>query len=200
LSNVEIILRAISAQLQPNRFILGIDGLSRSGKTTLALALQKELECRGIEISLIHIDDHIVERQRRYGTGFEEWREYYFLQWDIAFLREQLFNKLRSCDDVYLPFYDDATDTCTLKCIPLPGRGVVIVEGVFLQRAEWRDFFDYTIYLDCSRESRLARENETTRAKLDKFENRYWKAEENYLNCVRPMESSDLVLKTNSQH
>jgi uridine kinase len=199
LNNVEIILGAISTHLQSNRFILGIDGLSRSGKTTLALALRKELECSGIETSLIHMDDHIVERHRRYGTGFMEWREYYFLQWDVAFLRVQLYNKLRSCDDIRLLFYDDATDACTFMRIPLPRQGVVIVEGVFLQRAEWRDFFDYTIYLDCPRETRFARENKATRAKIEKFKNRYWRAEDYYLSSVRPEESSDLVLMTSSQ-
>jgi uridine kinase len=191
---VGAILKAMPIHYKSSRFILGIDGLSRSGKTTVALELQAELLRTGTKVSLIHMDDHIVERHRRYKTGYDEWHEHYFLQWDVAFLREQLFNKLRLCDEICLPYYNDATDACTFKRIPLPGQGVVIVEGVFLQRAEWRDFFNYTIYLDCSRESRLARENEATRAKFDKIKNRYWKAEDYYLNFVRPMESSNLVL------
>ena len=48
-------------------FIVALDGLSGSGKTTLARVLKDELE----NVMLIHIDDHITERKRRYHTGQE---------------------------------------------------------------------------------------------------------------------------------
>jgi uridine kinase len=40
------------------------------------------------------------------------------------------------------------------------------------------------------------REAETAKQKRDKFENRYWKAEDYYLNTFHPWESADIVLKT----
>ena len=39
---------------------------------------------------------------------------------------------------------------------------VIVIEGVFLQRKEWRDFFHYMVYLDCPRETRFLRESEET--------------------------------------
>ncbi|HWJ77174.1 MAG TPA: hypothetical protein VNR61_03740, partial [Niallia sp.] len=62
-----------------------------------------------------------------------------------------------------------------------------------LQRMEWRSFFDFMIYLDCSREKRFARESLETQQKLDKFKNRYWKAEDYYLDSLKPQEQADFV-------
>ncbi|QWG45503.1 hypothetical protein EXW31_15010 [Bacillus mycoides] len=176
------------------RFILGIDGLSRSGKTTLVKELEEDLKQSEIPFHIFHIDDHITERNKRYNTGFAEWYEYYNLQWDIEWLQRNFFWKLQSDIQVQLPFYHDETDICEMKEIQLPLVGVIIVEGVFLQRKEWRNFFHYMVYLDCSRETRFLRESEETQKNLSKFQSRYWKAEEHYLEAELPRERADLVI------
>lgn len=176
------------------RFILGIDGLSRSGKTTLVKKLEENMKRNGISFHIFHIDDHITERNKRYSTGFAEWYEYYNLQWDIEWLQRNFFGKLQSDIQVQLPFYHDETDICEMKEIQLPLVGVIIVEGVFLQRKEWRNFFHYMVYLDCSRETRFLRESEETQKNLLKFQSRYWKAEEHYLEAELPRERADLVI------
>ncbi|MBM6648260.1 MULTISPECIES: kinase [Bacillus] len=176
------------------RFILGIDGLSRSGKTTLVKELEADMKQSGIPFHIFHIDDHITERNKRYSTGFAEWYEYYNLQWDIEWLQRNFFGKLQSDIQIQLPFYHDETDICEMKEIQLPLVGVIIVEGVFLQRKEWRDFFHYMVYLDCSRETRFLRESPETQKNLSKFQSRYWKAEEHYLEAELPRERADLVI------
>ena len=176
------------------RFILGIDGLSRSGKTTLADNLGVILKEREIAFQIFHIDDHIVERKKRYGTGNEEWFEYYSLQWDVDWLRENLFEELRCSEQVHIPFYDGEMDIHTFKNVTLSEACVVIVEGVFLQRKEWRNSFDYMIYLDCPRGKRFSREHESTQLNIKKFQERYWKAEDYYLETEAPLENADLVM------
>ncbi|MGH0431043.1 hypothetical protein EKA14_04085 [Bacillus mycoides] len=178
-----------------NRFILGIDGLSRSGKTTFVTNLKENMKQEGIPFHIFHIDDHIVERNKRYHTGFEEWYEYYYLQWDIKWLRQKFFQKLHSETNLKLPFYRDDTDTCEMKKVQIPIVGVIVIEGVFLQRKEWRDFFHYMVYLDCPRETRFLRESEETQKNLAKFKNRYWKAEDYYLESETPEKRADLVIK-----
>ncbi|WP_377865260.1 kinase [Bacillus sp. R86525] len=177
------------------RFIIGIDGLSRSGKTTLVKKLVENMKRSGISFHIFHIDDHITERNKRYNTGFAGWYEYYNLQWDIDWLLRNLFQKLQSDIELELPFYHDETDSCEMKEIHLPLVGVIIVEGVFLQRKEWRDFFHYMVYLDCPREKRFLRESEETRKKLSKFQNRYWRAEDYYLKMELPKDGADLVIQ-----
>jgi len=178
-----------------NRFILGIDGLSRSGKTTFVTNLKENMKQESIPFHIFHIDDHIVERNKRYDTGFEEWHEYYYLQWDIEWLRQKLFQKLQTETKLNLPFYNDVTDSCEMKKVQIPIVGVIVIEGVFLQRKEWRDFFHYMVYLDCPRETRFLRESEKTQKKLSKFQNRYWKAEDYYLETELPKEQADLIIQ-----
>ncbi|ASZ17365.1 uridine kinase [Bacillus cereus] len=169
-----------------NRFILGIDGLSRSGKTTFVANLKENMKQESIPFHIFHIDDHIVERNKRYDTGFEEWYEYYYLQWDIEWLRQKFFRKLQNETKLKLPFYNDEADSCEMKKVQIPIVGVIVVEGVFLQRKEWRDFFHYMVYLDCPRETRFLRESPETQKNLSKFKNRYWKAEDYYLETELP--------------
>ncbi|EEL81576.1 Uridine kinase [Bacillus cereus AH1271] len=179
-----------------NRFILGIDGLSRSGKTTFVTNLKENMKQESIPFHIFHIDDHIVERNKRYDTGFEEWYEYYYLQWDIAYLQEKFFQKLQTETKLTLPFYYDGTDSSEMKKVQIPIVGVIVIEGVFLQRKEWRDFFHYMVYLDCPRETRFLRESEETQKNLSKFENRYWKAEDYYLETELPKDRADLVIES----
>lgn len=194
-TNVEL-MDAILSRHVNHRLVLGIDGLSRSGKTTFAEELRQRLIQRQKSVFIFHIDDHIVERKKRYETGFEQWYEYYNLQWDVEFLRQHLFAKLHDAQEISLPFYNSVLDTLKSKTVTVPYDCIVIVEGVFLQRQEWREFFDFVIYLDCPRDKRFEREAASARENVEKFKKRYWKAEDFYLDSVRPLAKADMVISS----
>lgn len=179
---------------QKERYVFGIDGLSRSGKTTFAKMFVENLEALNIEYCLFHIDDFIVERSKRYGTGFEEWREYYEMQWPVNQLKENFFSKLKNGSQIDLPFYNGAKDACVNQTIAIPKRALVIVEGVFLQRREWQGYFDKVVYLACSRNTRFYREAIAVQQNVDKMERRYWKAERYYEQSIKPEQQADQVL------
>ncbi|MGV3465074.1 MAG: kinase [Heyndrickxia sp.] len=193
--SVLTVLKEIPRVKAGQRFILGIDGLSRSGKTTLVTELKQHFLEDNTAVSVFHIDDYIVERKRRYNTDYEEWYEYYYLQWDIDWLKENLFKQLRSEEILHLPIYDHRSDTHHLHDIKLSDTCLIIVEGVFLQRIEWRSYFDYMIYLDCPRETRFMREKEDSQQNIEKFRNRYWKAEDYYLDAESPMEQANMIVQ-----
>jgi uridine kinase len=167
------------------RIVIGIDGLSRAGKTTFVNNLSNELSKLGISYQVFHLDDFIVERNRRYNTGNEEWFEYYSLQWDVEFLRANLFERLHSSKSLLLPFYIPEKDQQILNEVILEGKSVLFIEGVFLLREEWFSSLDYTVFLDCPRDLRFARESVLTQQDLEKFEQRYWKAEDYYLHNIK---------------
>lgn len=179
-----------------NRLILGIDGLSRSGKTTFVDELNNRLIQEKKTVCIFHIDDHIVERKHRYNTGFESWYEYYNLQWDVELIRNQFFSKLNHAEAIELPFYNSALDKVEIKSVHIPSNCMVIVEGVFLQRPEWRDFFDFILYLDCPKDTRFERESASTRENIEKFRSRYWKAEDYYLESVDPIANADMIINS----
>ncbi|UCZ54917.1 AAA family ATPase [Bacillus shivajii] len=185
----------ISTIEKGQRFVLGIDGLSRSGKSTFVKKIKKHLKEFDIPICIFHIDDYIVEKKRRYNTDYEQWYEYYHLQWDVEYLKENFFRKLKTFSELTLQKYDCSTDVQELKVVNVPKSCLIIIEGVFIQRSEWRDFFDYMIFLDCSRDKRFNRESADTQRNIEKFQNRYWKAEEYYLKKVKPKQQANLVIE-----
>lgn len=192
---MHMILREIARIEAGQRYILGVDGLSRSGKTTLVAKLKQYFLEENIAVFVFHIDDYIVERKRRYNTDYEQWHEYYHLQWDVEWLKENFFKQLSCGEILSLSTYDDLSDTHDLQEIKTPKTGLIIVEGVFLQRKEWRSYFDYIIYLDCPRETRFKREKEETQQDIEKFRHRYWKAEDYYLETELPLEKADLIIQ-----
>lgn len=91
--------------------------------------------------------------------------------------------------------YDSNSDNHHVETIALLHTDLIIIEGVFLQRKEWRDFFDFILYLDCPKETRFARERKETQQNLDKFKNRYWKAEDYYVETECPKERANVVFE-----
>ncbi|MDG5471282.1 kinase [Jeotgalibacillus sp. ET6] len=183
-------------------YIIGIDGLGGSGKTTLAMQLQNEFKSAGCETFLVHIDNYIVQRENRYETGFEEWYEYYHLQWDVEMIQAELFDKLsNSIRQLTLPYYDKSSNTIQDQLMDVPPDAIMIIEGVFIQRKEWQNYFDYMIFLDCSLELRskrvLARDRYLgdNQARIEKYKSRYWLAEDYYLQKVKPIENADYLYR-----
>ncbi|ATP41678.1 uridine kinase [Solibacillus sp. R5-41] len=171
-------------------FIVAIDGLGGAGKTTLVDHLKNILD----NVVIIHIDDHIVERESRYNTGHDEWFEYYQLQWDANHLKESLFEKLhQNVKQLHLSFYNNEEDTSTSKTITILPNSIVIIEGIFLLREEWKVYFDYIIFLDCPKEVRYERvlQRDTyigvLEERLKKYQNRYWLAEDYYIKKQNPL-------------
>lgn len=199
--HIQQVLTEIDRKHLNRLFVLGIDGLSGAGKTNFTDQLVHELEKSGHRIVIIHIDDLIEAREQRYNTGQPEWYEYYSMQWDVLYIQERLFKSVhKKAKVLQLKFYNAKEDRCLPKEVTLEGSEVLLIEGVFLQRKEWRSFIDYLIYLDCPREIRnervLKRDSYIgdMEARLNKYERRYWKGEDFYLKEEKPLEQADLVL------
>ena len=55
--------------------------------------------------------------------------------------KAEIFQKLQHETKLKLPFFHEETDICEMEKVQIPIVGVIVIEGVFLQRKEWRDFF-----------------------------------------------------------
>lgn len=192
-------LKEALAKHHENRpFVVALDGLSGAGKTTVADRLKQDLE----NSTVIHIDDHIVEKAKRYNTGNEEWFEYYQLQWNTADLKERLYDQLLSGEQrLILPYYNQQEDTVSYQELEVPADSAVIIEGIFLLREEWRQYYDFILFFDCPREIRYGRVLQrdayigNMEARLKKYQNRYWPAEDVYMNRQKPLELAHCIYR-----
>ena len=183
--------------------IIGIDGLGGAGKSTISEELCKLLEDAKYSVTLLHIDDFIHPRAVRYNDNYAEWECYYNLQWRYDYLVNEIITPIKSGSDFIteIELYDKDNDTYFINRINVPEGSIVIIEGVFLQRNELKDVFDYMIYIDIPEKIRLERvlerdgyigNKEQIKAKYD---NRYFPAERHYTAVYSPAENADYIIK-----
>lgn len=177
--------------------LIGIDGLGGSGKTMYAYKLQKQLEGSMI----LHLDEFVHKKEIRYNKNYEEWYCYYHLQWRYDYLIQKLLLPLKSGLDVNetIEVYNRETDSYILRKIEIPVGTTVIIEGVFLQRPELRPYFESVIYLELDKETRLKRISNrdiymgNKKEIALKYEQRYFPAEEKYIEQCNPVALADIV-------
>ena len=195
---------SIKKLLTCNRAILvGIDGLGGAGKSTLSNTLYEELSSRDISVTILHIDDFIHPKNIRYNPNHEEWFCYYNLQWRYDYLIDHIVttSKYGEPFSADIELYDKDNDTYYEAPISISPNSVVIIEGIFLQRPELANVFDYIIYIDVPESVRLNRvlkrdgyigDEEQIRFK---YENRYFPAERHYFAECAPDKNANIVIK-----
>ncbi|MGN0638360.1 MAG: AAA family ATPase [Huintestinicola sp.] len=200
--------RAVSEEIRklydPCRtVIIGIDGLGGAGKSTVSECIKKTFAKTDIQITILHIDDFIQPRAVRYSDKAEEWECYYNLQWRYDYLIDEIIKPIRSGEPFHkkIELYDKDNDCYILSDTDIPVGSVVIIEGIFLQREELRDLFDFMIYIDVPEETRLKRVLERDGYIGDKeqiaakYNSRYFPAERYYCEHCSPAENAQLVTR-----
>lgn len=182
--------------------IVGIDGAGGSGKSTISEKIAGSLNNENIGTVVYHIDDFIHPRAVRYNDDYPQWEQYYYLQWRYDHFIDKVITPVRngtsSCE---AELYDKENDSYKVSCTDISDVKAVIVEGVFLQRKELSGLFDYMIYLDVPKETRLERVLKRdgyigdSSDILKKYNERYFPAEDFYENEYHPSETADHVIK-----
>jgi uridine kinase len=144
-------LAAAIVELHPNRIVrVAIDGVDGAGKTTLADALAPLVAEQGRPAIRASVDDFHHPRALRYARGRHSPDGYYLDSYDYDSFRQLLLEPLgpggsgryvaKSFDlDNDRPF-----DPLTQQA---PPAAALIVDGIFLHRAELRSFWDLSVFL-----------------------------------------------------
>jgi phosphoglycolate phosphatase-like HAD superfamily hydrolase/uridine kinase len=178
-------------------FVIGIDGIDGSGKTTFAEALETYLKLKDVPTQLIHLDDfHNPEAIRYAGTDQPD--NYYNKSFNIGLIIDKLLAPIQKKQPVSLKLktLDWQTDKYDneRKYIIKPNT-MVIFEGVFLFRKELASYIDLKVFLDIPfEESKKRATVRDPQANVARYDKKYLPAQAKYLKEYPPSKVVDIVI------
>jgi uridine kinase len=186
----------------PGPIRIAVDGRDAAGKTTFADRLAAELAVRGTEIYRASIDDWQHPPGIRYRRGRFSPEGYYFDGFDFEDARRRLLEPFSTGAGFSLRAYDIEREQAVEDDIIVAGSGsLLIVDGVFLFRAELQSCFELGVYLRVSRRTSIDRGVARDAARsgdaiLERqlYERRYAPAQDRYHEEVSPEDFADLVI------
>ncbi|SHF17712.1 uridine kinase [Tissierella praeacuta DSM 18095] len=199
----ELLNKIIGKYDSGKTIIVGIDGLGGAGKSAITELLKTQLQNSNYYPVVLHIDDFIYPRYIRYDEFKEEWYCYYNIQWRYDYLIKEILLPVREGIEIdkQVELYEKENDLYILEQIKIPQGSILLIEGIFLQRKEIKEYFDYMVYVELPKDIRLSRViNRDTYIGDDKdiklkYERRYFPAEDKYIKDYCPAENADFVLE-----
>lgn len=183
---------------------VAIDGVTASGKSTLAGELSEAASMAGRPVIHLTMDGFHHPRERRYRLGRMSPEGYYNDAYDFAaFAHHVLIPLGPGGDGRYRDRIIDLASDQRIDAIPIkaPTDAILIFDGSFLQRPDLVSLWDYRIFVNTS--LAVARTRGTHRdaqqlgglaqAQL-MYDLRYHAAARLYLDAVRPAEVATLVV------
>jgi len=179
---------------------VGVDGVDGAGKTCFADELAAALRRRGRPVIRIGVDDFHQVRAIRYRRGRQSPSGFWLDSFDYDRLWAEVLTPLGPGGSRrYRPAgHDLATDQVLHPPTrTAPAGAVVVVDGLFLHRAELAGAWELSIFLDVGFDETARR-----MASRDGFESdpehpslaRYVLAQRRYLATCRPRERADVVI------
>jgi len=139
---------------------VGIDGVDGVGTTVFADMLARAIEAKGRPVIRASVDGFHRPRKDRYRRGRSSPEGFYLDSYDYAALRRVLLDPLGPgglrpyCSAIF----DHVADSPLPIHTSIAAQGSVLVfDGIFLHRAELRDVWDLSIFLDAPFEVTIPR-------------------------------------------
>lgn len=174
---------------QDGRLVVAVDGPCASGKTTFAQGLGEEFGG-----AVIHMDDFFLRAEQRtparlaeVGGGVDRER----------FSEEVLKPLMRKEEFSYRPY--SCRDGLLGDPIPIPARGLILVEGSYSLHPEFGRYYDLSLFLDVSSEEQLKRLEMRSPEKLERFRTEWIPKEEAYFRAFSVWERCDMILNSKKQ-
>ncbi len=209
---MQTIFNIISSKILPLSynipFIIAVDGIDASGKTTFANEFSKYLHAKGRDVIRISIDDFHNPKEIRYAKGRDSPKGYFLDSFNYTAFLENTILPLKSGKLRYKERYFSYITNSRIKGAYKKAQkdSIIIVDGIFLLRDELIKYWDFKIFLDINIETSLQRaiKRDTERdylgsrkAIIRMYKNRYIPAQKYYLKIATPKTRADLVIDNN---
>ena len=197
------VLKEVESNIKDGRFIIGVNGVDTSGKTTFTKNLKKHLENRGYHVESVSIDDFHNESKIRYQNS-DPVEGYINDAFDLASL-EQFLDEIKNkkIENKRFKHLDlDTNKFSKTKDYFFRDDTIVLLEGVLLYRPPIEKYIDLKIFLDISFEEVLKRAEKRDVPKygiefLEKYKKKYIPIQKKYLKENNVKEKCDIIIDNN---
>lgn len=166
-------------------FLIAIDGMCGSGKTTLGNYLAKELNS-----SLFHMDDFFLQPHQRTEARLSEPGG----NVDYERFKAEVLNHISDTTGITFRPFNCHEWKLAEVAITIPYNNIVIVEGSYSHHPYFKDVYDVKIFLEISSEEQkrriIARDGE---AIWPMFEEKWIPMENRYFEEFKIKEKSEII-------
>jgi len=185
--------------------LVGLSGIDGSGKGYVAGQIEAHLGQYGVPAAIVNVDGwlNLPEERFRSSAPAEHFYEH-AIRFEEFF--SQLVIPLRDRRSVHLvaDFAEETANHFRKHTYDFKDVGVVVVEGIFLFKAQYRQLFDLAIWTECSFPAALARAIDRAQEGLSRaktiavYETVYFPAQQIHLVRDKPRENADLIFENDS--
>jgi uridine kinase len=185
--------------------LVGVSGIDGCGKGYVARQLEARLALHGVTPAILNVDGWLNLPEKRFNPG-DPAENFY----DNAIRLDQFFTQLviplrdRRSIRLVADFAEETASQYRKHTYDFKDVSVVLVEGIFLFKREYRTHFDLAIWIDCSFPTALARaidraqEGLSAAKTIRAYETIYFPAQRIHLTNDRPRENADLIFENDS--
>ena len=211
MSSIDEVVRKIlerRANIPDTRSLLvGVSGIDGCGKGYLAAQLQAHLALYGVIPTILNVDGWLNLPQKRFDQNAPAVNFY-----ENAIRLDQFFSQLvlplRDRRSIHLEadFVEETASDYRKHTYDYKNVSVVLVEGIFLFKPQYRKYFDLAIWIDCSFPTALARaihraqEGLSAAKTIAAYDTIYFPAQRIHLAHDKPRESADLILENDLRY
>jgi len=182
--------------------LVGVSGIDGCGKGYLAAQLQAHLALHGVIPTILNVDGWLNLPQKRFDRDAPALNFY-----ENALRLDQFFSQLvlplreRRSLRLVADFVEETASDYRPHTYDYRDVAVLLVEGIFLFKPQYRECFDLAIWVDCSFPTALARAIERAQEGLSPantiaaYETIYFPAQRIHLAQDRPRENADIILE-----
>ena len=199
---VRKILERRAAVPNTRSLLVGVSGIDGCGKGYLARQLEAHLALHGVISAIVNVDGWLNLPEKRFDQRAPAENFY-----ENAIRFDEFFTKLviplRDRRSVHLvaDFVEETASRYRKHTYDVKDVSVVLVEGIFLFKPQYRKHFDLTIWIDCSFPAALARAIDRAQEGLSAantiaaYDTIYFPAQRIHLAQDKPRDNADLIFE-----
>jgi uridine kinase len=182
--------------------LVGVSGIDGCGKGYLAAQLQAHLALHGVIPAILNVDGWLNLPEKRFDQNAPAENFY-----ENAIRFEQFFTQLviplrdRRSVHAIADFTEETASRYRKHTYNYSDVSVILVEGIFLFKSRYREYFDLAIWIDCSFPTALARAIDRAQEGLSPantiaaYDRIYFPAQRIHLAQDKPRENADLIFE-----